>query len=164
MKEVTENDLIYKVLELIEMRIKFNPQQHNFDNTNTTLIIDKIFTIMNNTGDTYNVNQAGAVGPNSSAENNSFVQNNLKINDEIDFENLIRELQVLKSAMKSNAEKPEDYSAVAEIAYAEVAAENKEGSKVVKHLMQAGKFAFQMAKDIGVELIASIISKQMGVG
>lgn len=164
MKEITENDLIYKVLELIEMKIKFNPQNNNVEGVNTTILIDKIFSIMNNNGDVYNVNQAGAVGPNSSAQNNTFTQNNLQLDDGFNFEVLLGELQKLKKAMKSSAENPEEFSSVTEIAYAEVAAEKKEGNKVVQHLLKAGRFALQTAKDVGVELVASIIAKHTGIG
>lgn len=164
MKEITENDLIYKVLELIEMKIKFNPNQNNIEGVNTTILIDKIFSIMNNNGDVYNVNQGGAVGPNSSAQNNTFTQNNLNLGDDYNFEALLEELQKLKKAMKSNAENPDEFTSVTEIAYAEVAAENKEGNKVVQHLLKAGKFALQTAKDVGVELVASIIAKHTGIG
>lgn len=119
---------------------------------------------MNNNGDIYNVNQAGAVGPNSSAQNNTFTQNNLNLGDDYNFEALLEELQKLKKAMKSNAENPEEFTSVTEIAYAEVAAEKKEGNKVIQHLLKAGKFALQTAKDVGVELVASIIAKHTGMG
>ncbi len=115
-------------------------------------------------GDQYNFDnsQAGAVGRNSSASGNTFnQQNNLPAN--LDFTQLATELDQLKQALKQQAESPEEFSAIAEVASAEEAAKNKEGNKVVKHLKSAGKFALDTAQKIGVSLAAEVIQKQMGM-
>jgi hypothetical protein len=126
-----------------------------------------IFLNVNNQhdmGDQYNFDnsQAGAVGRNSSASGNTFNQQN-NLPADLDFAQLAEELTRLKAALKNEAEKPEEFTAIAEVAKAEEAAKDKDGNKITKHLKSAGKFALDTAQKIGVSLAAEVIQKQMGM-
>lgn len=113
-------------------------------------------------GDQYNINQAGAVGPNSSAKKNTFKQINYSLPENTNYEELSLELVKLKKRLIENASTPEHYIAIAEVTKAEEASKSKDGNKVVKSLLTAGKWVFNVATDIGVNIVAEIINKQMG--
>ena len=88
----------------------------------------------------------------------SYIQNNLtEVADE-----LIR----LRAALLERATDPEHYVAVGSIAQAEIAAKAGDGGKVqsaMSGLGTAGKWAFGVAKDIGVNVAAEIIKKSVGL-
>ncbi|GAB3727206.1 hypothetical protein GCM10027594_09140 [Hymenobacter agri] len=113
-------------------------------------------------GDQYHINQAGAVGPNSSANNNVFNQTNYTLPDNTNYELLSSELAKLKQELISKATLPEHYIAISEVANAEEATKNKDGNKVVKSLLTAGKWVLDAATDIGTSVVAEIITKQIG--
>ncbi|OSZ79431.1 hypothetical protein CAP35_14610 [Chitinophagaceae bacterium IBVUCB1] len=113
-------------------------------------------------GDQYNINQAGAVGPNSSANNNVFNQTNYTLPDNTNYELLSSELAKLKQELIGKATLPEHYIAIGEVANAEEATKNKDGNKVVKSLLTAGKWVLDAATNIGTNVVAEIINKQIG--
>jgi hypothetical protein len=127
--------------------------------------VEKYFVTNNhyhNMGDQYNINQAGTVGPNSSANNNVFNQTNYTLPDNTNYEILGSELTKLKQELISKATLPEHYIAIGEVANAEEATKSKDGNKVVKSLLTAGKWVLDAATDIGTSVVAEIINKQMG--
>ena len=113
--------------------------------------------------DNYNINksQVGAVGPKAKSVKNKFQQNNYSVPEKLDYDSLSNELARLKEALVTKANSAEDYQAIAEVAEAETASNKKDGSKVVQHLLTGGKWVFNTAKDIGVEVVAELINKQM---
>ncbi len=113
-------------------------------------------------GDQYNVNQAGAVGPNSSAVNNTFNQLNNSLPADTNYEELANELKELRQALLARASNPKHYTAIGEIAQAEEAAKVKNGAKVINSLLSAGKWALDVAKEIGKDVLAEVIKKQIG--
>jgi hypothetical protein len=121
-------------------------------NINETTMGDK--NIINNS-------QVGAVGSNAKSFKNKFEQNNYTLPDNINFDLLSQELNKLKNNLKSNAESPEEFKAISEVVEAENAAKKKDGNKVVQHLLNGGKWVLNTAKDIGVEVVAELINKQM---
>ncbi len=128
--------------------------------------IKKYFTTNNHyneMGDQYNINQAGAVAPYSSSNNNVFNQVNYTLPDNTNFELLGFELSTLRQALISKASLPVHFTAISEVANAEEASKNKDGNKVVKSLLASGKWVLDTAKDIGVDVVSEIIKKQMGV-
>lgn len=128
---------------------------------NTT---QKVITILNQTimtGDTYNVNQAGAVGPNSSSNNNTFNQQINNIPQNIDYGKLSEQLALLKKSMIENATEPEHYNAIAEIGKAEKAIEEKDLNKIASNLKKAGNWALDVGTKIGVSLVTEFIKMQM---
>jgi hypothetical protein len=121
------------------------------------------YFITNRMGDQYNINQAGAVGPNSSSNNIVFSQVNYTLPDSTNYELLADELATLKQVLISKAISPEHFTAIAEISKAEEATKSKDGNKVVKSLLSAGKWVLDAARDIGTNIVAEIIKKQMGI-
>ncbi|AQG79219.1 hypothetical protein [Spirosoma montaniterrae] len=115
----------------------------------------------NNMGDQYHVNQAGAVGPNSSASGNTFNQMNNPLADNLNYEQLAEELSLLRQALLPNATSPEHYQAIGEVANAELAAKEKNGSKLIKHLTAAGKWVFDFATKVGTSVVTDLIKSQM---
>jgi hypothetical protein len=113
-------------------------------------------------GDQYNINQAGAVGPNSIAKKNTFNQANYHLPENTNYDELASELEKLKKSLIEKATSPDHYTAISEVTKAEEASKLKDGNKVVKSLLTAGKWVFNTATDIGVNIVAEIINKQMG--
>ena len=111
--------------------------------------------------DQYNVNQAGAVGPGSTAHHMSFTQT-WKESD-VDLPALKKELATLRAAMRNEASEPAHDMAVAEIASAEMAAEKGDGPSVLEHLAKGGRWALGIATAIGAALAAEVIKKAIGV-
>jgi len=112
-------------------------------------------------GDQYNINQAGAVGPYSSANNNVFNQVTYSLPDNLNYESLGSEIATLKQSLISKASLPEHFTALAELTNAEEATKSKDGNKVVNSLLKAGKWVLDAAIEIGTSLIAEIINKQI---
>jgi hypothetical protein len=108
-----------------------------------------------------NNSQIGAVGSNANSTNNKFQQNNYSLPENLDFDSLSQELKKLKDSLKSNAESPIEFKAIGEVAEAENAAKKKDGNKVIQHLLNGGKWVLNTAKDIGVEVVAELINRQM---
>jgi GTPase SAR1 family protein len=124
--------------------------------------IQKYF-ITYNMGDTYNTNQAGAVGPFSSANNNTLNQLINNLPDNADYALLTQELAALKQKLIDQAATPEQYKAIANVAEAEIAAQKKDGNQVLKALTASGKWVLDIAKDLGTSVLSEIIKKHMGM-
>lgn len=105
--------------------------------------------------------QIGAVGSNATSSNNSFQQINYSVPEDLDFDKLHGQLGKLRENLASKAKSPEEFKAIGEVAEAEIASKEKDGNKVVKHLKGAGKWVFDTAKDIGVDIVTELIKKQM---
>ena len=63
--------------------------------------------------------------------------------------------------MARDAKSSDQYRALAEISDAETAAKAGQGSKVLEHLKKAGKWTFDVARDIGTDVAAEVIKKSM---
>jgi hypothetical protein len=113
--------------------------------------------------DTYNVGQAGAVGPNAHTDSVVFNQPQASVGDAIDAR-LVDELAKLRAAMKNEADDLTHDIAVSEIAKAEQAArENKPGS-VAQYLKAAGQWALDVATKLGTSVAVEAIKQSMGTG
>lgn len=134
----------------------------NFLNSKELNKVEQYF-ITNNMGDQYNINQAGAVGLNASANNNVFNQINYSLPANTDYELLAEQLVTLKQTLIERATSPEHFTAIADVAIAEEATKTKDGNKIVKSLLSAGKWVLDAAKDIGTDIVAEIIKKQLGI-
>ncbi len=116
-----------------------------------------------NMGDSYNVTQ-GIAGKNVSVNTANFYQSQWEeIQSRIDIEKLIEELKLLKENLVKQAKTPQHYSAIAEVAKAEEAAQKKDGPKVLEFLKNAGKWALDAATSIGTTIAADVIKKSMGI-
>src|SRR5947199_8761495 len=103
--------------------------------------------------DTYNVSgQAGAVGPNAHAHDNTFQQVQA---DALDLPRLAEELRRLHSALKGETTGTrEQDKAVVAVADAEEAAAKGDGPGALQHLTSAGRWAFGVAEKSGVTVAA----------
>ena len=105
--------------------------------------------------------QIGAVGSNAISTNNNFQQMNYNVPENLDYDKLHGQLGKLRENLAAKAKSPEEFKAIGEVAEAELASKDKDGNKVVKHLKDAGKWVFDTAKDIGVDVVTELIKKQM---
>lgn len=111
-------------------------------------------------GDTYKVNgQIGAFGPYSNAHDISFNQEKSSFTTSIDFEKLPSELEILRQEMKKQSITVEHDIAINEIAKAEKAAKSKDFSKVFTFLKSAGKWALDIATQIGVTVATEALKQ-----
>jgi len=138
---------------------KWELEKNDIDQIEKLFITNKYYTM----GDQYNVNQAGAVGPNSSASNNTFNQVNYSLPENTDYDQLTIELSELRQLLLSKATLPEHYTAIGEVVQAEEASKVKDGNKVVKSLKTAGTWVLNFAKEIGTKVLSEIIKKQLGL-
>lgn len=112
-------------------------------------------------GDNYNIKQGGAIGPNSSANNNTFNQENIE--NSINLKILADELTVLREALKRDAKDIEHDIAIGSIAVAEQAVKDRDTSKAFQILKSSGKWVSEVAKSVGTDLVVSIIKNQSGL-
>ena len=115
-------------------------------------------------GDHYNVGQAGAVGPGSTAQNFQQVWNNWQESGSgMDLVLLAQDLEKLRQEMKKEATSPEQDEATGEVAGAQTAAKSGDGGKVLEKLAKAGKWALSMAEKIGAGLAIAALKKAVGL-
>lgn len=124
--------------------------------TNAQMILKKGDLRM---GDTYYVNQAGAVGPESHAHDMTFNQIGSRIEQSMDLTALASELEVLRQALKKEATTEEHDIVVADVGKAKKAAEAKDPGKLAESLKSAGKWALDVATKIGVSLATEAIKQ-----
>lgn len=109
-------------------------------------------------GDTYSAGQAGAMGPQAHAHDMSFQQISAS-----DMRTLAIELGSLRREMKKAATDPDHDIAIGQIAAAEAAAQKGDSGTVMRHLKDAGKWAFDVATKIGVSVACESIKKSLGM-
>lgn len=116
-------------------------------------------------GDKYEISgQAGAVGPNAHAHDNTFNQLVNHVEQNIDLAELIKQLGELRHAiMQKQDPSPEAGLAIGNVTAAELAAKEKNPSKVIEHLKTAGKWTLDFAKEIGKDLVVEVIKKATGM-
>jgi hypothetical protein len=76
---------------------------------------------------------------------------------------LADQLRRLGEALGNEAKEPSQKLAVGAIAAAEQSARDKDGPKVLEYLKTAGKWAFDVAEKIGVELAKDAIKVALGL-
>jgi hypothetical protein len=116
-----------------------------------------------NMGDNYTASQVGALGPQAHAHNMSFHQVSAHQLGQIDMRTLAVELAALRHEMGQAATEPEQAITIGQIAAAEIAAKRGDLSSVVCQLKSAGKWAFDVATKIGVNVASEAIKKSMGL-
>lgn len=117
--------------------------------------------VMGDKGDTYSISggQVGAVGRHARARNFQQIWND----SGIDAKALAKELSELRSAMRQQATDPEHDAALGHVASAETAADSGDGVKVLEHLKMAGRWALDVASNIGARVAAAAIKAAMGL-
>jgi len=176
-QELNELTILLKIVEVIDRRWS-SKEVGSTDNS----AVGYVATVMNNyiapsasvafTGsgdsvnmrDKYEVGQAGAVGPNSSAQNMTFNQIWNQVSSETDLPTLAQQLAAVRLEMKRVAgDEPEQDISVAEIAQAEICAKSDDGPGVMQHLRKAGSWALEVATSIGTAVAASAIKSAIGI-
>ena len=93
--------------------------------------------------------------------NNTLNQHINPLPDNFNYEKLSEQLGILKEILIKQATLPEHFQAIGEITGAEIASKEKDGNKVVKHLLTVGKWSLDFAKEIGVEVVAAVIESKL---
>jgi hypothetical protein len=112
--------------------------------------------------DTYNVRNAGAVGPNSRSVNATINDNSGMALQQLNMNQLADELNTLRESMRSEAQTTEQFNAVAAISSATDAAKSGETSTVFEKLKSAGQWALDVSTKVGTTLAAEAIKRSMG--
>jgi hypothetical protein len=128
-------------------------------------ILTRVTTYIENctiTMDTYNISggQQGAVGPHANVSGNTFTQVHPTLAP-AELAQLATELEQLRVALLSRAKTAEETLAAGKVAEAQIAAKDADSNKVVAALKSAGKFALDVAKDIGVSVAAEVIKRAL---
>lgn len=126
-------------------------------------VVQQFFMETMQMGDHYEIGQAGAVGPNARAENNTFQQIWSQSSSEIDLPRLADELGQLRLAIRAEGTTIEHDKALASVAAAEEAAQKRDGAGALRHLQVAGKWTLDVATKIGTSVAAKAITNAMGI-
>ena len=103
------------------------------------------------------------MGPNATASHMTFQQIWNESQGNINLGSLLQELPVLRGAMRKEAGEPAHDKAVAAVAQAEEAANNNDGPGVMEHLQNAGKWAWDMATKLGLNVATEALKKALGL-
>jgi AbiTii len=114
--------------------------------------------------DVYQAGQAGAMGPNSKAENINFIQVLRNGIGDSSLADLASELEQLRGTMLSESKTADQDKAVAAIAEAEAAAKKGDAKGVLGWLKEGGKWALDVATKIGVSVASKAIETAMTTG
>ena len=113
--------------------------------------------------DTYNVEQAGAVGPNSHAHDMTFNQIWNQSGSKIDTKQLASELTQLRSALTKEASEPDHFVALGEVAAAEKAATADDGPTALQHLKKAGAWVWDIGTKVGIGVATAAAKTALGI-
>jgi uncharacterized protein YjbI with pentapeptide repeats len=116
-------------------------------------------------GDTHqNYGQTSGMGRNVHAHDNTFNQVVNHFEKSIDLSELAKQLGELRQAMSERQDSsPQTAIVLGKIAEAEIAAEQKNPSKVMESLKAAGQWTLDFAKDVGKDLAVEAIKLSMGM-
>jgi len=120
----------------------------------------------NMSNDTYHIigGNQGVVGRKGGATNFLQLSDESQHNRaDIDLHALIYGLQELRTAMRQEANTPDHDVSIGEVAAAQTAAAAGNGSKVIEHLKNAGKWAFDVSTKIGISVATAAIKTALGV-
>lgn len=116
-----------------------------------------------NMGDTYNVGQAGAVGPNSKVEAEEFNQAQEAAPPNIDTQKLASELSALIQALRERTDQAGDSIVIAKVEEAQAAAKEGDVSKALTALSGAGENAVNKAEEIGANTAATALRRSFKI-
>ena len=155
MDPTTSLDVLERLFEGLPLDVPPQRIESSFET------VRKLEVIM---GDKYeNRGQVAAFGAGATAHGATFNQTWIELSETLDSEQLADELRRLRLALKTRAATPEEDLAVAEIAAAELAAGVGDGVGALKRLANAGVWALNAAKDIGVGVAAAAIQAALGL-
>lgn len=114
-------------------------------------------------GDKITVGQAAVVGRGGTAQNVNFSQIWHQVESKVNQSLLAEELAQLRLAMEAQANTPEQYAAVKEIALAEEASRSGKGPAVLEHLTRAGKWTFDVGTKVGIGVAVAALKSALGM-
>ena len=106
--------------------------------------------------------QQGAIGSQSTSQNNTFNQQNIiDTSEQINIQVLINELLRLRQALreKQDQDNLEHQETITTVMQAEKAVKENEPTKAIDKLKKAGKWAYSIAEQIGTKVVAELIAK-----
>ena len=103
------------------------------------------------------------MGPGAHAHDMTFQQIWKQAGKDIELPTLAAELSQLREAMHQEAGCADHDIAVGQVAEAEAAASNGDGSTALQHLKKAGEWAFDVATMIGVSVASSALKTSLGL-
>jgi len=111
-----------------------------------------------------NRGQAGIIGPQGYMRQTAQIWNGIIHQaGAVDFDVLAEQLGRLRAELRAISGGAEHDEALGAIAGAEIAAKQKDGSKVVEALSKVGKWTLDIAEKIGVPLALSVLKAALGV-
>lgn len=113
--------------------------------------------------DTYIAYQAGAFGPSAQAHEVKFQQAIVQNGAQVDITQLERELTILMTELRTQANTPQHFTALAEVASAELAVKGGDGNKAMSHLRKAGKWVLDVATELSCGLVVETIKATLGI-
>jgi hypothetical protein len=113
-------------------------------------------------GDKYSVSGQGNIVNSSISGGGGVKQSWNQGIENVDFDTLSKELKELRIRMRSLAVSVEDDQSVVHVGAAEKAAGAKNGSEVMENLKAAGRYALDVAKEMGKTLAVTAIEHAMG--
>ena len=113
-------------------------------------------------GDTYNIQQAGNVGPQAGA-NSTVTQVINNTANGVEYEKIMIEIEMLKKHLRAEASSDDNDILIGELTHLNKALEKKDEKKAVSVLKTCGAQLLDIAKRIGCSLAAAYISGQLGL-
>jgi hypothetical protein len=176
-QEPTELTILLRIVEVLERRMLREHQSAPDDATTGYIanVVNNFIASSPNLAfagsgeavimrDKYTTGQAGAVGPGSIAIGQQFQQIWAQEAGSVNLADLVDDLRSLRSHGRSAVTgSAEEDIAMAELAQAEVSAEQGDGAGMMGHLARAGKWSLGLAKELGLEVLANVIAKSMGM-
>lgn len=115
-------------------------------------------------GDKYTSHgQTGAMGPHSTGTVNIYEQQWQQVAKHIDLASAATELAELRAELRKRAKSPEEDNVVALIGTAEVEAKHGNGASMLEKLAGAGKWALDVAKEVGGKLVLELLKRATGL-
>jgi hypothetical protein len=120
-------------------------------------------TRTNVAGDQYTANQAGAQGPNAHVHDVTFNQIWEASGEDLDLKTLADELAELCARLRQDASESEQALSAGAVDAAEKAAAQGDGPKALKFLGQAGRWALDVATQLGLTVAEAALRMAMGL-
>ena len=114
-------------------------------------------------GDKYTGSGVGAQGPGSYAIDPKFVTIWQQNGDQLNLNQLAKELVQIRASMQSEPASPERSLAISQVEEAERAAKEGRGPKALAALSSAGRWALETGTKIGTEVAVAALKSALGV-
>ncbi|UYZ61200.1 hypothetical protein [Hymenobacter latericus] len=147
-----------EVAKYADLLLEYGAPQRRREPGVRNYIIDTV-----NMNDQYNVNQAGAVGPNAQVHNSTFNQVTSGVNDNVDVQQLAKELTALREALSRHATEPDQYIELGTVAAAEKAAAAGDSNQALQYLKNAGAWVWDTATKVGIGIAIQAAKTSLGI-